>query len=82
MGSFDFIIIGGGTSGAVIANRLSENSSTTVLLIEAGTYGNNVTKIPAMGPILLSSDYSWGFKTTKQKHGCLGKKEGKLNKSI
>jgi choline dehydrogenase len=64
----DFIIIGAGSAGCVLANRLSENPNCNVLLIEAGASQQPLNvKIPAAYSKLHFSNQNWNFFTTPQK---------------
>ncbi|KPJ15962.1 Glucose dehydrogenase [acceptor] [Papilio machaon] len=68
---YDFIIIGAGSAGAVLANRLSENTNWNILLLEAGQDENVLADIPALFPALQTSAIDWQFVTEPSDTYCL-----------
>lgn len=66
---FYFFKVGGGSAGAVVANRLSQNYD--VLLLEAGGEPNPWFAVPAMSFLMLNyPSHDWMYKTMPQKHSC------------
>ncbi|GFS83292.1 glucose dehydrogenase, partial [Nephila pilipes] len=67
---YDYIIVGGGTAGSVVANRLSEESCVSVLLLEAGKAPPVLTDIPGISRYFYETptDLTWRYKTVPQKH--------------
>jgi len=64
---YDYIVIGGGSAGCVLAARLSEDSRAQVLLLEAG--GPNTRpelSVPGLWPTLLGTEVDYSYSTTPQ----------------
>ncbi|KDQ32850.1 hypothetical protein PLEOSDRAFT_1098831 [Pleurotus ostreatus PC15] len=64
---YDFIVVGGGTGGNVVANRLSEDPSVSVLVIEAGG-SNDVleSQVPFLWTRLIGSTHDWNYTSAPQ----------------
>ncbi|XP_075217853.1 uncharacterized protein LOC142322661 [Lycorma delicatula] len=69
--TFDFVVVGAGVAGPVIASRLSENPEWKVLLIEAGPEEPTSTSVPAFAFSAIDTDLDWKLKTVPQKNACL-----------
>ncbi|KAJ7318157.1 aryl-alcohol oxidase [Mycena albidolilacea] len=67
--SYDFVIVGGGTAGNVVANRLTENPNFSVLVLEAGVSNEGVIDsiVPFFFQNLLTPNiYEWNYTTVPQ----------------
>ena len=70
--AYDYIVVGSGSAGAVVASRLSENPSVSVLLLEAGPpdkfWGSQfLMQIPALTPHFQRSNTDWAFRSQPQR---------------
>lgn len=66
-GSFDYVIVGAGSAGCVLANRLSEDGQSEVLLLEAGGPDDGrAVRIPALFPELVKTEVDWEYYTEPQ----------------
>jgi choline dehydrogenase len=63
--SFDYVVVGGGSAGCVMASRLSEDPGVTVALVEAGgeTNGLKVLMPAGLGDLIVPNKHNWSFET-------------------
>ncbi len=68
--TFDFVIVGAGSAGCVLANRLTENGRTTVLLLEYGGSDRSVlVQMPSALSIPMNRPrYNWGYASEPEPH--------------
>lgn len=59
---YDFIIVGGGTAGSILANRLTEVSNWKVLLLEAGGHETDISDVPILSLFLHKSKLDWKYR--------------------
>ncbi|RZF42366.1 hypothetical protein LSTR_LSTR004174 [Laodelphax striatellus] len=80
MPEYDFVVVGGGSAGAVVANRLSEEKNWTVLLLEAGGDETEISDVPSLAGYLQLTDLDWQYKTSpppEETAYCLAMNENK-----
>lgn len=66
---FDYIVVGAGSAGCVLANRLTENGKYSVLVLEAGGQDSHPwVKMPTgIGKMLTDSRFVWPYRTEKER---------------
>ncbi len=72
--NYDYIVIGAGSAGSVMASRLSEDRTKTVLLLECGLPENFISDIPVTDLFLQRTPMDWNYETEPQKKTCFGMK--------
>jgi choline dehydrogenase len=66
--TYDYVIVGAGSAGGVVAARLTEDPGTTVLLLEAGGEPDaDEIRIPAAFSTLFKTRWDWNYETVEQK---------------
>ncbi|XP_017050946.1 glucose dehydrogenase [FAD, quinone] [Drosophila ficusphila] len=74
---YDFVVIGAGSAGSVVASRLSENPQWRVLVLEAGGDPPVESELPALFFSLQHSEFTWNYFTEPSDESCKAMKDGR-----
>ncbi|XP_053952137.1 glucose dehydrogenase [FAD, quinone]-like [Anastrepha ludens] len=74
---YDFVVIGAGTAGSVVASRLSENRNWKVLVLEAGGDPPQESEIPSLYTYTTFTKYNWNYYTEPQSTACYAARDRK-----
>jgi len=64
--TYDYIVVGAGTAGCIVASRLAENPSINVLLLEAGGPQSVITDMPGNTLFLAGGEFDWNYHVVPQ----------------
>ncbi|KAI5634849.1 prenyltransferase and squalene oxidase repeat domain-containing protein [Phthorimaea operculella] len=67
---YDYIIVGSGTAGSLIAHRLSMETNHSFVVLEAGSRGQFLMDMPIVGPAIHRSLFDWMYETVPQENAC------------
>ncbi|XP_013105627.2 glucose dehydrogenase [FAD, quinone] [Stomoxys calcitrans] len=73
----DYIVVGAGSAGSVVASRLSENPDVSVLVLEAGGDPPSLSEVYMLSALLQNTDYSWNDYAEPNPTSCQAMKEGR-----
>eukprot|EP00729_Bicosta_minor_P003924 gene3924-34028_t len=68
--AYDYVVVGAGSAGSVVANRLSEDSGSTVAVLEAGGWAiDPLIHIPAgVYSVFKDPSYNWNYMSEREPH--------------
>ncbi|KAG8178666.1 hypothetical protein JTE90_025589 [Oedothorax gibbosus] len=69
---YDYVIVGAGAAGSVLASRLSEVPCVSILLLEAGKSPPLLTDVPVLAPYFYGTDLDWSYKSVPQENTARG----------